>query len=91
MALNLIKSGQKLIVWNRTAAKCADLVAEGATVVENPADVVAQCDVTYSMVRSHLHGSKLLSHCRSVPVTHPSPIYALPCDALAHNHPLLAS
>ena len=29
MALNLIKSGKQLIVWNRTASKCDELVELG--------------------------------------------------------------
>mmetsp|Transcript_19969 Transcript_19969/g.51832 ORF Transcript_19969/g.51832 Transcript_19969/m.51832 type:complete len:292 (-) Transcript_19969:58-933(-) len=50
MALNLLKQGRKLVVWNRTAAKCDELAAMGATVARSPAEVVAQCEVTYSML-----------------------------------------
>lgn len=55
MALNLLKSGRQLVVWNRTPSKCDELKAHGATVVANPADVVEQAGVTYSMVRVPRH------------------------------------
>jgi len=51
MALNLLASGRQLVIWNRTASKCDELKAKGATVVATPADVVEQASVTYSMVR----------------------------------------
>lgn len=50
MALNLMKSGKTVVVWNRTADKCAEFVAAGAIEASTPAEVVAQCDVTYSML-----------------------------------------
>jgi len=31
MAENLVKAGHEVMVWNRNAAKCAQLVALGAT------------------------------------------------------------
>src|SRR5690349_18659249 len=39
MALNLARAGIPLIVWNRTAARCAPLRAAGAEVAWNPAEV----------------------------------------------------
>lgn len=50
MALNLLKSGKELVVWNRTTEKCAELVAQGAIAASSPAEVVKQCDITYSML-----------------------------------------
>jgi len=50
MALNLLKSGSSLVVWNRSAAKCDEFVEKGATMAASAADVVRQSDVTYSML-----------------------------------------
>lgn len=71
MAMNLLKTGKHLVVWNRTPSKCDELKAHGATVVANPADVVEQAAVTYSMVR--------------VPVTHTNPRHSpSSCSHVAH-------
>lgn len=50
MAANLVKAGNKLVVWNRTPDKCAPLVQLGAQQAQSPADVIAACDVTFAMV-----------------------------------------
>jgi 3-hydroxyisobutyrate dehydrogenase/2-hydroxy-3-oxopropionate reductase len=50
MAMNLIKAGHQLTVYNRDAAKCKNLVEAGATQVSTPLEVVAAADVTYCMV-----------------------------------------
>ena len=50
MALNLLKSGSKLVVWNRSSAKCDEFVEKGATMAASAADVIRQSDVTYSML-----------------------------------------
>ncbi len=50
MARNLLKLGQGVVVWNRSADKCAKLVSEGAVAARTPADVVAQCDLTFAML-----------------------------------------
>ena len=54
MCHNLIKSGRKLVVWNRSREAADKLAAEGekgiVTVVDSPADVIAACGVTYSML-----------------------------------------
>jgi 3-hydroxyisobutyrate dehydrogenase-like beta-hydroxyacid dehydrogenase len=49
MATLLLKAGEDVHVWNRTAAKCADLVPLGATVVETVADLAGR-DVVFTMV-----------------------------------------
>ena len=41
MARNLLKAGFPLTVWNRTASRMDDLVAEGAIAGTSPADVAA--------------------------------------------------
>lgn len=50
MALNLLRGGHELAVWNRTPAACEPLVAEGATRAPSPAALAASCDVTFAML-----------------------------------------
>jgi 3-hydroxyisobutyrate dehydrogenase-like beta-hydroxyacid dehydrogenase len=38
MAMNLIKAGYQVTVWNRTASKAADLISGGARLAKSPAD-----------------------------------------------------
>jgi 2-hydroxy-3-oxopropionate reductase len=50
MAGHLLKAGYAVTVWNRTAAKAADLVKSGARQGASPKDVAAQSDITVIMV-----------------------------------------
>ncbi|XP_065876786.1 glyoxylate/succinic semialdehyde reductase 1-like [Euphorbia lathyris] len=50
MSTNLIKSGFKVTVWNRTLSKCNELVALGASIGETPAAVVKKCQITIAML-----------------------------------------
>jgi 3-hydroxyisobutyrate dehydrogenase len=50
MARNLLKAGFDLRVWNRTASRMDELVAEGATAATSPADIAAQSDVIITCV-----------------------------------------
>ena len=50
MALNLIKAGHTLTVWNRTASACQPLVDAGATLAATAAEACAASDVTFVMV-----------------------------------------
>ncbi|KDP45174.1 hypothetical protein JCGZ_15039 [Jatropha curcas] len=50
MATNLIKSGFKVTVWNRTLTKCNELVELGASIGESPAIVVKKCKITIAML-----------------------------------------
>ena len=53
MAKCLLKSGRKLVVWNRSAAKCAALSADhpgAVTAVDSPSAVLAACDLVYCML-----------------------------------------
>ena len=50
IARNLMKLGHPVVVWNRSLEKCAPLLAEGATQGNTPAEVVAQCDITFAML-----------------------------------------
>src|SRR3954468_11828209 len=50
MALNLARAGTPLVVWNRTAAKCAEPKAAGARVAGSPAEGFAEADVVILML-----------------------------------------
>lgn len=50
MAMNLLRSGFKVTVWNRTLSKCDELVEHGASVGETPAAVVKKCKYTIAML-----------------------------------------
>lgn len=50
MALNLVRAGQRLVVWNRTTAKHAPLVAAGARAAESPQDLFACCPLVILML-----------------------------------------
>ncbi|XP_058807901.1 cytokine-like nuclear factor N-PAC isoform X2 [Phymastichus coffea] len=47
---NLLNSGHKVVVWNRTQTKCADFVKAGAEQGLTPSDVVGMSDITFSCV-----------------------------------------
>ncbi|HTX40883.1 MAG TPA: NAD(P)-dependent oxidoreductase [Acidobacteriaceae bacterium] len=46
----LLKSGEDVTVWNRTASHADALGREGARVAQTPAEAVAGCDVVFTMV-----------------------------------------
>ncbi|MDO6387688.1 NAD(P)-dependent oxidoreductase [Uliginosibacterium sp. 31-12] len=50
MAANLLKAGFEVTVWNRSAAKCAPLVAQGAAQAATPREVVEACDFTIAIL-----------------------------------------
>src|SRR5688500_54245 len=50
MALNLVRVGTPLIVWNRSAAKSEPLRAAGAHVAATPAEVFRQARVVILML-----------------------------------------
>jgi 3-hydroxyisobutyrate dehydrogenase-like beta-hydroxyacid dehydrogenase len=50
MALNLLKAGYALTVWNRTRARAEDLVKAGATLAETPRETAAGADVLFMIV-----------------------------------------
>jgi 3-hydroxyisobutyrate dehydrogenase len=50
MALRLVRSGQPLVVWNRTPTKTSSLHAAGAEVVASPAEVFNRSDVIFEML-----------------------------------------
>jgi 3-hydroxyisobutyrate dehydrogenase len=50
MALNLVKSGTPLVVWNRTPAKAQTLAAVGAELADEAADVFAHSQTVILML-----------------------------------------
>ena len=45
MARNLLRAGHDVTVWNRTASKADDLVAEGASMASSPASLAASVEI----------------------------------------------
>jgi len=50
MAANLLKAGNKVTVWNRTAERGQELISAGATLGKNPREVAAASDFLITMV-----------------------------------------
>ncbi|GAA5037167.1 3-hydroxyisobutyrate dehydrogenase [Thermocatellispora tengchongensis] len=50
MALNLVRAGTPLVVWNRTPARCEPLAAAGAHVAPGPAEVFRRAEVVLAMM-----------------------------------------
>lgn len=67
MAINLVKAGHQVKVYDLAPALMAEVVAAGATGVESPQEAVSDVDFVVSMLPSgpvvedlYLHGSRLL-------------------------------
>jgi len=50
MALNLVKAGHRLVVWNRNAQRSRILAEAGATVASGPGEVFARCGTILTML-----------------------------------------
>ena len=50
MALNLINSGIKLVVWNRSSNKMDDLIRKDAYPAKNPADLASRSEIIFVSV-----------------------------------------
>ena len=50
MSLNLLKSGNSLSIWGRDKNKLEDAIKAGATLLENPKVMAANCDVIFLCV-----------------------------------------
>jgi 3-hydroxyisobutyrate dehydrogenase-like beta-hydroxyacid dehydrogenase len=50
MALNLLKAGHKLTVWNRTPSRAQELVVAGATLAKTPREVAAGSEILITIV-----------------------------------------
>jgi 3-hydroxyisobutyrate dehydrogenase len=51
MALNLVRSGGPLVVWNRSPSKSRILTDAGATLAADPEEVFASCEFVFLMLR----------------------------------------
>lgn len=54
MALNLLKAGIPLLVWNRSAAKSAALVSSGAQIATHAAEVFMHADIVILMLANEV-------------------------------------
>jgi len=50
MAINLLKAGYAVTVWNRTRSRADELAAQGATVAATPREAAAHADVVFTIV-----------------------------------------
>jgi 3-hydroxyisobutyrate dehydrogenase-like beta-hydroxyacid dehydrogenase len=50
MAMNLLKAGHSVTVWNRTATRAQELVSAGATLAKTPREAAASSDVLMTIV-----------------------------------------
>jgi 3-hydroxyisobutyrate dehydrogenase-like beta-hydroxyacid dehydrogenase len=50
MAMNLLKAGHTVTVWNRTASRAKDLVAGGAKLANSPKEVAEASDILFTIV-----------------------------------------
>ncbi len=50
MAMNLVKAGHKVTVWNRTKEKCGPLVEAGADLASTPRGVAEASDIVFAMM-----------------------------------------
>jgi len=50
MAVNLLKAGHTVTVWNRTASRAKDLVAGGAKLENSPREVAEASDILFTIV-----------------------------------------
>ncbi len=52
MALNLVRAGTPLVVWNRTRSRCEPLAQAGATVAPDAAELFAGCETVILMLEN---------------------------------------
>merc|ERR1712227_744712 len=50
MALNMVKAGQDVSVWNRSPGKTDELAAAGAKVFTSKKEIVDHCDILFACV-----------------------------------------
>ena len=61
LARALLNESHSVSVWNRTAAKAADLVASGATLAGSPAEAATEADTVILCVTDHAASLELLA------------------------------
>jgi 2-hydroxy-3-oxopropionate reductase len=62
MAMNVIKKGYQVTVWNRTVSKVADLISAGARVGKSPPDAVREAEVVILMLENGAVVTDVLFH-----------------------------
>lgn len=62
MALNLVRTGTPLLVWNRTPARTQSLAAAGASVAATVSDVFARAEVVILMLADEAAIDAVLDH-----------------------------
>jgi 2-hydroxy-3-oxopropionate reductase len=60
MAMNLIKAGYRVTVWNRTASKAGDLISAGARLAKSPADAARDAEAVVLMLENGAIVTELL-------------------------------
>lgn len=60
MAMNLIKAGYRLTIWNRTLSKAAELASAGARLAKSPAEAVRQAQAVILMLENGAVVTELL-------------------------------
>jgi len=50
MAVNLLKKGYPLVVWNRTRSKADDLARDGAVIAASPEEAAAAAEILFTIV-----------------------------------------
>jgi 2-hydroxy-3-oxopropionate reductase len=60
MAMNLIKSGYQVTIWNRTASKAADLISAGARPAKSPAEAPRAAEAVVLMLENGAIVTELL-------------------------------
>ena len=60
MAMNLIKAGYQVTVWNRTASKAADLISAGARLANSPAEAARDAEAVVLMLENGAIVTELL-------------------------------
>src|SRR5258707_15178672 len=62
MAMNIIKKGYQVTVWNRTVSKADDLISAGARVRKSPADAVREAAAVILMLENGAMVTDVLFH-----------------------------
>jgi 3-hydroxyisobutyrate dehydrogenase-like beta-hydroxyacid dehydrogenase len=60
MAMNLIKAGYQVTIWNRTASKAADLISAGARLAKSPAEAPRGAEAVVLMLENGAIVTQLL-------------------------------
>jgi len=86
MALNLLKVGHNLRIFNRTTSKAIPLIEKGAIVVNTPKEVAKDADVIISMVGDDIASKNIWTGDNGVLSTKmPKKPLIIECSTLSHD------